>query len=192
MVTPKIKEDRYSYADYLTWGDQERWEIIHGLAYAMSPAPNTRHQFISGNIHGEFFYYLKGKKCRVFAAPFDIRLSTEKADEESIFTVVQPDISIFCDMSKLDDRGAIGAPDLIVEILSPSTAEKDLNIKLLLYQEYAVKEYWIADPAKETMSVYKLDQLGRYKLVKIYTKEEKVTVGIFPELVIDLKEVFAE
>ncbi|MBU0763774.1 MAG: Uma2 family endonuclease [Bacteroidetes bacterium] len=192
MAIPKLKEDKYSYADYLTWGDQERWEIIHGFAYAMSPAPGRKHQEVSSNIHRELSVFLKGKKCRVYAAPFDVRLAPAKTEDESVFNVVQPDISVFCDPLKLDDKGAIGAPDLVVEILSESTAWKDMNIKLLLYQEYGVKEYWIVDPGKENLYVYQPDTKGLYKLIRIYSKEEKVQVGLFPELTIDLAELFAE
>ncbi|MBI4647865.1 MAG: Uma2 family endonuclease [Bacteroidia bacterium] len=192
MGIPKLMDNKFSYSDYLSWNKDERWEIIYGVAYNMCPAPKRKHQEISGKIFSKFFNYLEGKKCRVYAAPFDVRFAEKDADNENIFNVVQPDISIFCDRSKLDDKGALGAPDLIVEILSEYTSHKDLNIKLLLYQEYGVKEYWIINPEDETLNVYFLNQHGRYKLVRIYSREDKVNVILFPDLEIELKNIFEE
>jgi len=192
MGIPKINQDRFSYSDYLTWKDEERWEIIDGFPYNMSPAPNRKHQSISGNFFASFHNYFKGKKCKVFAAPFDVRLAEKKQSNDETYNVVQPDISIICDESKLDLKGAIAAPDLIVEILSESTANKDLNIKLLLYQEFGVKEYWIADPNKNTLNVYFLDSKGRYKLIKIYQETDKIKPILFPDLEIDLMQIFED
>ena len=156
---------RYTYADYLTWLDDKRRELINGFVHLMTPAPRRRHQGISFIIGGYFFNYLKNKNCKAYTAPFDVRFPKkgETADEK-IYTVVQPDISVICDQNKLDDRGCIGAPDLIIEILSPSTAKKDMNDKFDLYQESGVKEYWIVNPNDENINVFFLDKNGKYQL----------------------------
>lgn len=192
MLIPKLKYDKFTYSDYLAWDDQERWEIINGIPYNMSPAPYRKHQKISTNLSGEFYNYLKGKKCTVYVAPFDVRFAEKGTDDELIETVVQPDISIFCDPSKLDKRGAIGAPDLIVEILSLSTFDKDINLKFKLYQKHKVQEYWIVDPDNNTLKVYQLDKQGTYQPANEYGEKDKVKVGIFPDLEIDLCFVFEE
>ncbi|RKX73785.1 MAG: hypothetical protein DRP87_18245, partial [Spirochaetes bacterium] len=152
----------YTYADYLSWPDDERWELIDGVAYNMSPAPGRQHQEISITISGEIYDFLKDKPCHVYAAPFDVRLP-ENPDEQDkeITTVVQPDVSVFCDESKLDERGATGAPDIAVEILSPYTSVKDQREKLALYERFGVREYWIVDPANCIMWVYRLVEPGR-------------------------------
>ncbi len=190
MVLPQIKNEKYSYADYLTWNDNERWEIIDGFAYNMSPAPNTKHQTIAVNIASAFHSYLKGKPCKVFPAPFDVRLAKIGAPDEEIETVVQPDISIFCNPMKLDEKGAKGAPDLVVEILSPSTSKKDMGVKTLLYQRYGVREYWIVDPVSDTIMVYLLDNSEKFNLINEYKTTDKITVSIFPDLDIELSDVF--
>src|SRR6185295_13771701 len=114
-----------------------------GEVYDMTPAPSTKHQRIIGELYRMLGNFLEGKKCEVFVAPFDVRLSEHNASDFEVFNVVQPDISIFCDEKKIDEKGAKGAPDFVVEILSPSTSKKDLSRKLLLYQKFKVKEYWI-------------------------------------------------
>ena len=192
MGVLKIKTDNFTYADYLLWDDGKRWEIIEGWAYDMSPAPKKQHQSVSMKLSNAFFNYLKGKKCRVYAAPFDVCLCEKNSSDDEIETVVQPDISIFCDTSKLNERGAKGSPDLIVEILSESTQKKDLTTKLLLYQKHSVKEYWIVDPSNKTLIINKLDSKGRYYIEKEYTSTEKVKVGIFEDFEIELESVFEE
>ncbi|MBB6480764.1 Uma2 family endonuclease [Spirochaeta isovalerica] len=160
MGDPKLKpkEGKYSYADYLTWPDEERWEIIDGEVWDMSPAPIRKHQFISAYLTAEIFTFLKGKTCQVYAAPFDVRLDeTENHIEESVFNVVQPDLSIICDTNKLDDTGCKGAPDLVIEILSPSTSFKDETHKLNLYEKSGVREYWIINPETEIIMIYLLE-----------------------------------
>lgn len=189
MTLPQLKTEKFTYADYLTWDDSEKWEIIEGMPYNMSPAPYRIHQDVSGNLFREFSSYLKDKKCKVYSAPFDVRLSEHITDDELIQNVVQPDISIFCDMTKLDKRGAIGAPDLIVEILSVSTFSKDMNEKLRLYRKHRVKEYWIVDPDNQIVMIYTQGKKGMYKLKK-YTNKEIIQVGLFPGLNIDLSDIF--
>ena len=184
----------YSYADYLTWQVRERLELIKGRLFKMSPAPMRYHQELSGALFGEFRAYLKGKSCKVFHAPFDLRLPKSKDDQrdERIYTVVQPDIAVVCDRSKLDRRGCLGAPDLIIEILSPATAAKDVKDKFVLYEEAGVREYWIVHPEEAILEVFRLDERGKYQLEKIYTREDTVTVGIFDDLTIALRDIFEE
>jgi Uma2 family endonuclease len=158
MSEPAKKDDRiYTYADYCRWPDDERWELIDGVAYNMSPAPGRRHQEIAMAISSEIYVYLKDSSCRVYAAPFDVRLPEHAGQEEDdITTVVQPDISVFCNEENLDEHGAVGPPDIAVEILSPYTSVKDQREKLELYERFGVSEYWIVDPANRVMWVYRL------------------------------------
>lgn len=190
--SPLLKEqERFTYADYLTWPDNERWELINGVPYAMSPAPSRLHQEISGMIFGAFFTYLKGSKCKLYAAPFDVRLpeNSQNSDDE-IETVVQPDIVVVCDSNKLDERGCYGVPDLVVEILSPGTSKIDINDKFFLYQRFGVKEYWIVYPTDKTVMVFHLNVQGVYGRADMYAREDKIEVPLLGGLVVDLKEVF--
>ncbi|MBI3583318.1 MAG: Uma2 family endonuclease [Nitrospinae bacterium] len=193
MTYPIKKEDKkYNYGDYLTWPNEERWELIDGVAYDMSPAPSRIHQEISVEILRQFANYLVDKDCKVYDAPFDVRLpkGNEKKDED-IDTIVQPDILVVCDKSKLDDKGCKGAPELIIEIVSPLTASMDYIKKLGLYERNQVKEYWIVQPVDKIVMIYKLMGNGKYGKPDIYSKEDEIKVGIFNgELVIDMKMVF--
>ncbi len=183
----------FSYKDYLSWtADNERWELINGIAYDMSPAPTRKHQEFFGILYNKFYNYLEDKDCSVYAAPFDVRLPDGFQMDTEINTVVQPDISVFCDQDKLDDKGAVGAPDLVIEILSPSTAVKDLREKFFLYEKVGVKEYWIVDPANETLTVYMLDKKGKYPRGKVYAGEDKFQVGIFKDLEINMEDIFKD
>jgi len=195
-MDPAIKktDQKWTYADYLTWDDGQRWELIDGFAYCMSPSPGIRHQRVSMDLARQFSVYLKGKPCQVFAAPFDVRLSdNSNVSDNYIETVVQPDLLVVCDKSKLDDRGCNGAPDLVIEIISPSTAKMDLTIKFDLYQRSGVKEYWIVHPAEKTLMVFHLQEdCRRYGAPDRYGDDGKVAVTLLGDLVIDLAEVFGE
>lgn len=185
---------RYTFANYLTWLDDKRRELINGFVKMMTPAPSTRHQLIAGEIYGQLWQQLKKKYCKVFPAPFDVRLpsSNSSSADEDIFTVVQPDISVICDKSKLDGKGCIGAPDLIVEIISPATVKRDVEEKFKLYEEHGVKEYWIVHPNDETITAFLLKD-GKYQLQGIFAKGSIIKVGIFNgKLSVDLDEVFEE
>jgi Uma2 family endonuclease len=151
MLKP-TRDHKWTYADYCAWPDDERWELIDGEAYAMVPAPLRRHQQLVGDLYFELRKRLEGRPCHVYPAPFDVRFADEDEADERTYTVVQPDISVFCREDRLDDKGARGAPDLVVEILSPSTSSKDSIIKRALYERHAVAEYWIVDP--ETSELY--------------------------------------
>jgi len=182
----------YTYADYCTWDDDKSWELIDGIAYAMA-APTIAHQRISWELSLQLGIFLRGKSCQPFHAPFDVRLFANQDDEtdESDDTVVQPDLLVVCDRSKLSDgRSCKGAPDLIVEILSPSTSRKDRLIKLQKYREAGVREYWIVDPDKRTVLVYLFEdeKISRTK----YDETDSVPVTVLPGLMINLPGVFAE
>ena len=157
MADPSKKRDgKYTYGDYLKWSDDERWELIDGVPYSMSPAPSRHHQEICMELSRQFANYLLHKSCRVYPAPFEVRFPSSVVNDEDIQTVVQPDIAIVCDQNKLDDRGCKGAPDLIVEILSPSTTRKDLYEKYNLYERNGVREYWVVFPPEQVIDVYQL------------------------------------
>ena len=183
---------RYSYADYLSWIDNKRRELFNGLIKMMTPAPSRVHQRVASNLHRELSWYLKRKKCRVFFAPFDVRLPNNgEKDNDKIFTVVQPDISIICDLEKLDEAGCIGAPDMIIEIVSPSNSKRDVEEKFQLYQQHGVKEYWIVFPYEKTVNVFILNDKQKYELVGMYAEDAKIPVNCFNgDLIIDLTEIF--
>lgn len=177
----------YSYADYLLWQFQERVELIKGFILKMSPAPSVVHQRISNNVSYELNNYFKRKSCDVFVAPFDVRLSIPSDQKDS--TVVQPDLCIICDESKLDDRGCNGTPDLIVEIISPNNSKHDVHTKFNLYQEAGVKEYWIIEPNDKIILVYTLVN-GEFIGLKPQVEGENIKSPLFPELNIAIEDVF--
>jgi len=186
---PLPKDDRhFTYADYKAWelAEGERFELINGEAYAMS-APNTRHQEILGEIFSQFHNYLRGKPCKVYPAPFDVRLYYE--EDESDDTVVQPDITVICDENKRGYEGCRGAPDLVIEILSPSNTAIEMERKLKLYQDAGVREYWVVDPENNGITAYQF-QKGAIQTYT-YKKNNTVPVAIFPDLNITLEQVFA-
>ncbi len=192
LKTQKINS-KYTYADYLKWPENERWEIIDGTAYDMTPAPKTVHQNVAGNLFTIFNVFLKGKSCKVFIAPFDVILPEIDESEFESKTVVQPDISIICDKNKIKENGCVGAPDLIIEILSPATSKKDMTVKFELYEYHKVKEYWLVHPKDKYAMVFKLDsKTNRYGRPGIYLQKAKIKVGIFKGLVINLDDVFKE
>lgn len=181
----------FTYQDYLTWPENERWELLNGRAYNMTPAPSRRHQEISGQLLTLFNNHLKGKTCRVYAAPFDVRLPQLQESDEQISTVVQPDLVVVCDKNKLDHQGCKGSPDLVVEITSPSTFQKDLKEKFILYERVGVHEYWIVYPEEKTICVFHLTHEGKYSRPEVYIEQDSINVGIFGDLTIELAEVFA-
>ena len=160
MADPAIKNDRhYTYAEYRSWPDDERWELIDGVAYSMSPAPTRTHQGFVVELVRQIQNQLDDKPCRLYVAPFDVRLPTASEADEQTDTVVQPDIAVICDPSKLDEKGCRGAPDWIIEILSPFTSRKDMAVKFELYRRHGVREYWIVEPGSKYVQVYVLDGL---------------------------------
>lgn len=191
MALPKEKA-RYTFADYLTWDENERIEIIGGEAFLMA-APSSKHQEISMEISRQLANFLVGKPCRVYPAPFNVRLFEKDGDApEDVDTVVEPDISVICDRSKIDARGCKGAPDLIVEILSPSSLRNDRLIKLRLYQRAGVREYWIADPENKTVQVFLLNSNGILYPHEDYGQKDVAKVNVLDGCFIELDKVFSE
>jgi Uma2 family endonuclease len=182
----------YSYANYLTWLFDERIELIKGQIFKMSPAPSRFHQKISAKILSELFVFLKNKPCEAYAAPFDVRFPKESKADKDIYTVLQPDICVICDHGKLDDRGCIGAPDIVVEILSPGNNKKELLNKYKVYEEFGVREYWIISPSEKTFLKYTLDESGKYQPSKLFTLSEVVTSDVLPGFELNLDEVFED
>jgi Uma2 family endonuclease len=178
---------QYSYSDYLKWQFQDRVELIKGFVLKMSPAPNLSHQRVSQNLSGCFYENFKRKSCNVFVAPFDVRLPIQI--EKNHTTVVQPDLCIICDESKLDKQGCNGAPDLIVEIISPNNTKHDLHTKFNLYQEAGVQEYWIIEPLEKILIIYTLRN-QEYIGLRPQTEEESINSPLFPDLKIALEDVF--
>jgi Uma2 family endonuclease len=182
-------EGKFTYADYKAWelSPRERYELIYGDAYAMS-APNAYHQSILMELSKQIAVFLTGKPCKVYPAPFDVRLFYE--EDESDDTVVQPDISIVCDEKKRGKEGCHGAPDFIAEILSPSNTAIEMERKFHLYREAGVREYWVLEPEKKTLHTYLFS--GKTILTNKYNENDKVKMSIFNDLEIELKPVFAE
>lgn len=181
----------YSYADYLTWQFEERVELLKGKIFRMSPAPNVLHQSVLTQLQGRLFQLLTDKPCNLFSAPFDVRLYDSKKSKrnEDVFTVVQPDLCVICDPNKLDEHGAIAAPELVIEILSPGNSKKEMKYKYDLYEEAGVMEYWIVDPVYKTVFVYVLENgkfVGQHPLIE----DDKIVSRLFPELDFELKGVF--
>jgi len=185
----------YSYADYLTWQLEESVELIKGKIMAMSPAPNLKHQRISLNLSLSLGNHFKRKTCQVFVAPFDVKLydsRKSKLSDLEVFSVVQPDLCVICDKSKLTEQGCDGAPDWIIEVLSPGNSKKEVRLKYDLYQENGVSEYWLVYPYEQIVQQFVLDDSGKYQLHALYPGNETATPYLFPELQIDLNDVFAE
>jgi Uma2 family endonuclease len=180
---------KYTYADYLTWAEDKRWEIINGVPF-MQAAPNWQHQAISRELLIQFGNYLQSKACQVFTSPFDLKLPDIGEYEEGCTNVFQPDLVVVCDKNKLKGTGYYGVPDLVVEIVSPSTARNDKLLKFNMYEKTGVKEYWIVEPDTKLISVFTLQNNNRYGRPEIYTENDIVKVSIFTDLVVDLGLVF--
>ncbi|MCF0071854.1 Uma2 family endonuclease [Dyadobacter sp. CY261] len=184
---------QYTYADYLKWQFKERLELIRGYIYKMSPAPSRRHQEVVFNLSGFIWSHLKSNPCRAYAAPFDVRLPIkDKKSNQEITTVLQPDLCVVCDLSKLDDRGCLGAPDLVIEVLSPGNTSKEMNHKYNVYEECGVREYWVVYPDYEHVIVYLLDQDGKFVGQHPKNIGEILQSAVFPDLAVNLSEIFAE
>ena len=186
----------YSYADYLNWQLDKTVELIKGKIMMMSPAPNVKHQSIVTNLSGPLYQYFHKTNCKLFYAPFDVRLYDQqkslKADQE-IHTVIQPDLCVICDKEKLTEQGCLGSPDWIIEILSKGNSKKEMQIKYQLYQESGVKEYWLVYPYEQAVHQFVLDEnTEKYQLINMFAEEDIATAHLFPDLEIDLQEVFAE
>ena len=184
-------EGKYTYADYLTWQLDEMVEIIRGKLFKMTAAPSRIHQKVALKLGSILLGYLEGKPCDVYIAPFDVRLSKTATNNEDIHTVVQPDLCVICDESKLDDAGCIGAPDLIVEILSPGNNKKELQNKYEVYRESGVKEYWVIHPSEQTLLIYSLKD-GIYIPSRLFTSGDKVGSNVISGFNLDLQDFFED
>ena len=184
----------YSYADYLTWQFSEAVELIKGKIMQMCPAPNVRHQDISSNLLSDLLPYFKHKKCRVYAAPFDVRLYDRKKSllkNQEIHSVVQPDLCVICQPELLlDKQGCNGAPDWIIEILSKGNSKKEIHLKYELYQESGVTEYWLVFPEHQTIHQFVLNAQQKYELKQMYTNDDMAIPFLFPELEMSVNEIF--
>ncbi|GAB2766636.1 Uma2 family endonuclease [Rhabdobacter roseus] len=183
----------YSYADYLQWTFEERLELIRGKIFPMSPAPARRHQRQSAILFNSLFNFLADDPCHVYAAPFDVRLTPRRAERDhKIHTVVQPDVCVICDLDKLDDKGCVGAPDLIVEILSPGNTRKEMKDKFEVYEENGVKEYWLVEPNDKIVLAYVLNEQGRYFGLKPFTEGELLTSVALPGFSMEVSAIFKD
>ncbi len=183
----------YNYLDYISWQFNERVELIRGKIMQMCPAPNLQHQRISADLTGMLYNFFRHKKCQFFAAPFDVRLYNQKKSllaSQDIYTVVQPDLCVICKPEILDNQGCNGAPDWIIEILSKGNSKKDMQIKYELYQESGVTEYWLVYPYEQAVHQFVLNEKGVYQLQNMYSNEDIAMSHLFPELAMDLNEVF--
>lgn len=193
MSGPARKADRlYTYGDYFGWDDGQRWELIDGVAYLMSPAPSRRHQWMLMELSRQVANYLVGRTCEVYVAPFDVRLPEAGEADEEVRTVVQPDLVVVCEPAKLDERGCRGAPDLAVEILSPSSSVHDLKRKLPLYERTGVRELWIVHPAERVVQAYRLGAGAGsgYGRPEAYGPEDRLASSAVEGLEVDLGPVF--
>ncbi|KJR44493.1 hypothetical protein UF75_5126 [Desulfosporosinus sp. I2] len=180
----------YNYTDYLSWTNGKRYELIDGIPIEMTPAPSRIHQKVLGDLYNQFYNYLKDQPCEVYIAPFDVRLPGSGEQDETSSTVVQPDLVVVCDPKKLDDRGCKGAPDLIIEVLSPETAKKDLSVKLRLYERVGVFQYWVVHPVDKTVMVFLLDEQDQYSKPSVFGECDQMKVEHLNGFVIDFCSVF--
>ena len=188
----RAPEKCYTYGDYKLWDDNLRWELIDGEAFCMSSGPGTAHQFLAAKLFTKLGSYFEGNECQAFFAPFDVMFPKYDEPEDEIDTVVQPDIMILCDKSKLRHNGIKGAPDVVFEILSPSTAQRDLDDKFRLYERAGVKEYVIADPHNRVIHAHRRDAGGRFSWRKAYGADDVLEFGLFPELKIPLSSIWGD
>ncbi|MCI8692757.1 MAG: Uma2 family endonuclease [Lachnospiraceae bacterium] len=186
------KKIQYTFADVLSWDESEHIEIINGEAFAMA-APSRMHQKISMELSRQLANYLEGKKCEVYPAPFSVRLFEQDGDApEDVDTLVEPDISVICDRNKLDQYGCKGAPDMVIEVLSPSSHRHDQLVKLNLYQQAGVREYWIVDPENRIVRVMLLSDAGFLQPHEIYQQGDIARVTVLEGCFIELGKVFSE
>lgn len=189
---PDLSYGHYSYADYLAWEMEEVVELIKGKIFKRAAAaPSRIHQRLAGDLYTELNLFLKGKQCQAYIAPFDVRLPIKSTKNEKIHTVVQPDICVVCDLEKLDDRGCLGAPDLVIEVLSPGNKQLELQHKYEVYEESGVKEYWLMDALGQTLLIYTLVG-GRYQSSRLMTCGDTAKSTAVVGFELDLAAFFAD
>lgn len=192
MATASLYQPRFTYADYLGWQGDERWELIDGEAFLMSPAPSWPHQRLLVALAAQIYAALEGQVCQLAVAPFDVRLPREGEADEAIETVLQPDLAVICDPAKLDRAGCRGAPDFVIEILSPATAVRDQVAKRDAYQRHGVREYWLVDPETRALAIDRLDSAGgRFIRDEPSRAEGRTRCAAIPGLAVDWQRAFA-
>ncbi len=179
MSLAKRDEVLHTYADYLQWPEDVRYELIDGVAYLMSPGPDLAHQDVAGEIYYQLRQALGDSPCRAYIAPLDVRLPKGGERDELVDTVVQPDVMVVCQLERLDRRGVRGAPDFVVEVLSPSTSSHDQVRKLGIYERAGVREYWLVHPTDRVLSVYRLGDNGFGK-ADVQELAGATAVGVLP------------
>ncbi|MDQ0230286.1 Uma2 family endonuclease [Metabacillus malikii] len=191
MGMPEGKQ-RYTYSDYVGMGEEFFCEAIEGIVIGMSPSPTPKHQDVVDELTAEFKMYLRGKECKAFSSPIDVCLFAEKETKlDDIKDWVQPDLMVVCDKDKIGEKYIIGAPDLVIEVLSPSTARNDRLVKFNSYEKAGVKEYWIVDPYNMSVEIYGLTGKN-YRKLGVFGKNDILTVDTFKDFQIDLKNIFKE
>ena len=191
MGIPESRPDLYTYGDYLKWPADERWELIEGQAYAMTPAPSFEHQLLVTALVRDMAPYFIGKPCKLVVSPVDVRLPQTDQSDEAVDTVVQPDLLVICDPAKIDKKGVRGGPDLVVEVLSESTMHRDMDAKLRLYEKHGVRCYIIVDPWGKALTARYLDAPGQFGQPALFSGADRMPVRIFTGLEIDLQKLFA-
>jgi Uma2 family endonuclease len=192
MAVLKRDSQYHTYADYLVWSRTYGDELIDGTAYVREPpAPSATHQVIVGELHRQIANALKGSPCRAYVAPLDVRLPKSSEEDDKVDTVVQPDVLIVCDREKLDGRGARGAPDWLVEVLSPSTARHDRVVKIPAYERAGVREVWLVHPVDRKLAIYRLEA-GRYGPPTVFELKGRTQITAVPGVTVDWDEVLAE
>jgi Uma2 family endonuclease len=192
MPLPERDKHQYTYADYLTWPDTWKGELIDGTAYVREPpAPSVLHQCIAGQLYHQAVIALKGKSCRVYIAPVDIRLPKSSKDDDKVDTVLQPDVFIVCELQKVEARGMCGSPDWVAEVLSPNTARYDQRVKLPVYERAGVREAWLIHPINRTVAIYRLEA-GRYGHATVLDLKGRTQLAAVPSVTIDWDELLAE
>ena len=174
----------HTYGEYLTWPEDVRYELIDGEAYLMAPAPDLAHQDVAGEVFRQLANQLAGKPCRAFIAPVDVRLPKRDEADEQIDTVLQPDVLVVCDESKLSRRGVRGAPDWVLEVLSPSTAGHDQVVKRWVYERAGVREFWLVHPIDRVLTIYRL--IGaEYGKPDVQELKGSTDIAVLPGVVVE-------
>ena len=186
---PDLEYNAYTYADYINFSFDYMVELIRGRIYKMTPAPSSRHQIVAGNLHYLMRANFTEKNCQIFIAPLDVILPVYNQKKDSPNTVVQPDLCIICDHEKIQEAGCFGAPDLIIEIISPHTSKKDLTKKYEVYEEVGVREYWIVFPKEEIIETYVLIN-AKFSRGETFVQPDQIYSTIFPDLSFPVQDIF--
>ena len=189
MGLPRQSTQHFTYADYARWGDEQRWELVDGQVHAMAPAPSVAHQSVAFALGRQIADALEGAPCRVLLAPIDVRLPKQSEADDLVDTVVQPDLLVVCDPAKVDAKGIRGAPDWIIEVLSPRTASFDQTVKRDLYERAGVREYWLVHPVDHVVIIYRLDETGRYGRADVFETSGETACLTLPQVRIDWARV---